>query len=80
MTAVEAFDLRFLINEDYGLCACVGPDYGSDTRRHGASKRVANKQPYSKERCSAQPCLDASDHMSEREREYEASVEIFATP
>lgn len=43
VTAVEVFDLRFLINEDYGPCACVSPDYGSNTRRHGASRRVANK-------------------------------------
>lgn len=26
VTAVEAFDLRFLINGDYGPCACVSPD------------------------------------------------------
>lgn len=36
-TAVEAFDVRVLINEDYGLCECVSPDLSTSTRRrrHG---------------------------------------------
>lgn len=38
VTAVEAFDLRVLINEDYGLCACVSPDFGTSARRRQQSE------------------------------------------
>lgn len=62
MTAVEAFDLRFLINGDYGPCACVSPDYGSSTRRQWCIQKCSRQTaPYSKESCSTQPCLDPSD-------------------
>lgn len=67
MTAVEAFDLRFLINGDYGLRASVSPNYGSSTRRQWCSqKRGRQTASSSNERCFAQPCLDASDQTSEQ--------------
>lgn len=47
----EAFDLRFLINEDYGLCACVSPDYSSSTRRWRRSQ--TNGFVFRKERNSS---------------------------
>lgn len=66
MTAVEAFDLRFLINGDYGPFACVSPDYGSTTRRRWCIQKSSRQTAsYSKERCSSQPCLHASDQIPE---------------
>lgn len=66
MTAVEAFDLRFLINGDYGPCACVSPDYGGSTRRQWCIQKSSRQTaPHSKQRRSAQPRLDASDQTSE---------------
>lgn len=40
VTAVEAFDLRVLINEDYGLRACVIPDFGTSARRRQHSQKT----------------------------------------
>ncbi len=66
VTAVEAFDLRFLINGDYGPCACVSPDYGGSTKRQWCIQKSSRQTaPYSKESRSAQPRLNASDHTSE---------------
>lgn len=51
MTAVEAFDLRFLINGDYGPCACVSPDYGDSTRRQWCIQKSSRQTaPHSIER------------------------------
>lgn len=38
VTAVEAFDLRFLIDGDYSLCACVSPDYCPGTKGQWTSR------------------------------------------
>lgn len=40
VTAVEAFDLRVLINEDYGLCTSVSPDFSTRARRRQHSQKT----------------------------------------
>lgn len=42
-TAVEAFDVRVLINEDYGLCACVSPDLSTNARRRWLSQKTSRQ-------------------------------------
>lgn len=53
VTAVEAFDLRVLINEDYGRRACVSPNFGTITRRQQPSRKTRDRTSSSfLKRCS----------------------------
>lgn len=62
MTAVEAFDLKFLINGDYSACACVSLDYGNSTRRHRCIQKSSRQtRPLILRISSAQLCLNASE-------------------
>lgn len=61
-TAVEAFDVRVLINEDYGLCACVSPDLSTSARRRQHSRKTSDKTaPRSKGEVAGQYHLHPSN-------------------
>lgn len=53
VTAAEAFDLRVLINEDYGLCPRVSPDFSTSARQ----KNTGQKAPCSKRNVPGQSRL-----------------------
>lgn len=63
VTAMEAFDLWCLINGDYGPCACVSLDYGSNTSRQWCIQRSSTQTaPHSREvLCTTPPGCIWSD-------------------